>query len=94
MKIIKTTKTPKQLEKYFKGAANHRRIEILLLVAESENISVEDIADSLNCNIKTISAHIQKLAQSGLVNKRYQGRIVLHSLSPYGRRFVKFITTF
>lgn len=88
------TKTAKQLERHFKGIANHRRIDILKLIAENEGISLENIADSLECNIKTISEHTRKLVQAGLVNKKYQGRVVAHFLSPYGRTFYKFITTF
>jgi len=34
------------------------------------------------------------LVQAGLLNKRYQGRSVIHSLSPYGEKFIKFIKTF
>ncbi|MEW5805177.1 MAG: winged helix-turn-helix domain-containing protein [Patescibacteria group bacterium] len=87
-------KTSKQLERHFKGIANHRRIEILLLIKNTEGITVEEIADRLNCNIKTISEHTRRLVQAGLVNKKYQGRNVLHSLSPYGHELVKFIITF
>ncbi len=29
-------KTAKQLERYFKGVANHRRLEILLLVVKND----------------------------------------------------------
>ncbi len=87
-------KTAKQLERHFKGVANHRRIEILLLVAKNEGISLEGIAEILNCNIKTISEHTRRLVQAGLLNKKYQGRLVIHSLSPYGKRFVQIIKTF
>ncbi|MFA5954644.1 MAG: winged helix-turn-helix domain-containing protein [Patescibacteria group bacterium] len=87
-------KTGKQLERYFKGAANHRRLEILLLINKRDGITVEQIAEALQCNIKTISEHTRRLVHAGLVNKVYQGRSVAHSLSPYGKRFVAFIKTF
>ena len=87
-------KTPKQLERYFKGAANHRRIEIIFLIAQNKDISLEGIAEMLDCNVKTISEHTKKLVQAGLANKKYKGREVQHSLSPYGNRFLKFIKTF
>jgi len=87
-------KTAKQLERYFKGAANHLRLEILLLIAGSDGITLEKIAETLNCNIKTISEHTRRLVQAGLLNKKYQGRAVAHSLSPYGKNFVRFIKTF
>ena len=87
-------KTAKQLERHFKGMANHRRIEILRLVHKSEGIDLEQIARKLECNIKTISEHTRRLVHAGLLNKKYQGRQVLHSLSPYGKNFLNFIKTF
>jgi predicted transcriptional regulator len=87
-------KTAKQLERYFKGAANHWRIEILCLVDKNKDMALEDIADALNCNIKTISEHARRLNQAGLLNKKYQGRQVGHSLSPYGKRFIRFMKIF
>ena len=87
-------KTSKQLERHFKGAANHHRIDILLLVSKNPNMAVDGIAEKLNKNFKTISEHTRRLAQAGLLNKKYQGRSVIHSLSPYGEKFVKFIETF
>jgi len=93
-KIGMKTKTAKQLERHFKGMANHHRIKILRLIAESEGISLENIAKSLNCNFKTISEHTRKLVHAGLVNKKYYGRTVAHTLSPYGKIFYKFIINF
>jgi len=90
----KQTKTAKQMERHFKGVANHRRIEIIMLIAAGEGIALEDIADNLSCNIKTISEHTRRLVQAGLVNKQYRDRRVLHTLSPYGKTFFKFLTTF
>jgi predicted transcriptional regulator len=87
-------KTPKQFERHFKGVANHRRIDILLLVSKNSGITVEGIAENLNKNFKTISEHTRRLVQAGLLNKNYQGRSVIHSLSPYGEKFIKFIKTF
>ncbi|MDO8522427.1 MAG: helix-turn-helix transcriptional regulator [bacterium] len=87
-------KTPKQLERYFKGSANHRRIAILLIVENNKDITVEKIADSLSANFKTISQHTRSLVHAGLLNKTYHGRQVAHSLSPYGKSFVRFFKTF
>ena len=88
-------KTPEQLERNFKGVANHRRIEVLLLVSKVENISLNGIAEKLECNFKTLSEHTRKLVQAGLLNKRHTSDgAVRHSLSPYGKKFVKFIESF
>ncbi|MDP3954362.1 MAG: helix-turn-helix transcriptional regulator [bacterium] len=87
-------KTPKQLERYFKGAANHWRIAILFLVYDNDGIDVIGIAKKLSGNFKTISQHTKSLVHAGLLNKKYKGRQVVHSLSPYGKSFLKFIKTF
>ncbi len=87
-------KTSKQLERHFKGVANHRRIAILMLVFKNEGITLEQIAESLDCNLKTISEHTRRLAHAGLLNKSYKGRKVEHSVSPYGKIFCLFINQF
>ncbi len=87
-------KTGKQLERHFKGAANHYRIEILRLVSRMQGVTVEDIARELDANFKTISQHTRSLVQSGLLEKTYRGRMVEHTLSPYGKKFTAFIATF
>jgi DNA-binding MarR family transcriptional regulator len=87
-------KTPKQLERYFKGAANHRRLEILFLIRRKNDLTLDKISKILGCNIKTISGHTSRLLQAGLLNKKYRGREVVHSLSPYGQLFVDFAKSF
>jgi len=82
------------MQRHFKGMANHHRIEILLLVEKEEGITVDEIATSLGANFKTISQHTRYLVQAGLIKKRYKGRRVAHSLSPYGKLFVQFIKKF
>jgi DNA-binding MarR family transcriptional regulator len=90
----KRHKSAKQMERHLKGVANHRRIEILFLIAKNKGITVEDIAEKLDCNVKTISEHTRRLVQAGLVRKDSRGRNVIHELSPYGKILHKFLTTF
>lgn len=87
-------KTSKQIEKHVKGIANHRRIDILFLISQSRGLTLENISEALDCNFKTVSGHTVKLVSAGLVDKRYYGTSVIHSLSPYGKIFVKFISEF
>ena len=87
-------KTSRQLERYFKGMANHKRIDILRLIAENEGITVDGICQELDINFKTISEHTRRLVQAGLVNKKYRGRQVEHYLSPYGKKFLEFMSSF
>ena len=87
-------KTAKQMERHFKGLANHWRISILLAVSRNPNMTLDNITEYLDANMKTISEYTRKLVQAGLLNKKYQGRSVTHTLSPYGKKIVDFIKSF
>ena len=87
-------KTAKQMERHLKGVANHYRIEILLLIAERNGITLEDIVETLGANEKTIGEHTRRLYQAGLINKKYRGKFVEHTTSHYGKTFVRFLQSF
>lgn len=79
------------MERHLKGVSNHYRIQILLLIAEREKITLEDIVKTLKANEKTIGEHTRRLFQAGLINKKYRDKFVEHTLSPYGKEFVRFL---
>ena len=87
-------KTAKQMERHLKGIANHYRIEILLLVAQRDGITLGDIVETLGANGKTIGEHTRRLYQAGLIQKKYRGKFVEHALSPYGKTFIRFLKAF
>ncbi len=87
-------KTAKQMERHLKGMANHYRIEILMLIGGREGITLEDIVDTLEANEKTLGEHTRRLYLAGLINKKYRGKFVEHTLSPYGKTFVRFLKSF
>lgn len=87
-------KTAKQMERHLKGISNHYRIEILLLIANGNGITLEGIVEKIKANEKTIGEHTRRLSNAGLINKKYRGKYVEHSLSPYGRTFVQFLKQF
>ena len=82
------------MERHLKGMANHYRIAILLTIAGEEGITLEGIIGNLHANPKTIGEHTRRLFQAGLLNKKYKGNFVEHSLSPYGKIFVSFLKSF
>lgn len=84
----------KKIEKIVKGFANHRRIQILELLDKTSNLSVDEISQNLNVGFFTISDHIRKLADAGLVEKNYKGRFVLHSLTKRGKYILSFCKMF
>lgn len=53
-------KNSKQLERHFKGIANHRRIDILFLVKAKEGITLDEITDNIKVNFRTISEHTRR----------------------------------
>lgn len=93
-KFMAKVKTAKQMERHLKGMANHYRIEILFLVAEREGITLEEIVETLGANEKTVGEHTRRLFLAGLIDKKYLGKYVQHSLSPYGKIFVRFLKSF
>jgi DNA-binding MarR family transcriptional regulator len=87
-------KTSKQLERYFKGASNHRRLDIIRLLSTKGGLTLEGVAGYLDCHMTTVSEHTRRLVQAGLVDKKNCGRSVEHTLSPYGRKFMRFLKEF
>jgi len=77
-----TTTNYRKIERVVKGFANHRRIQILNLLSEESELSVDDIAEELNLGYENASDHIRKLAIAGLVMKRSDGTSVRHKLTP------------
>lgn len=82
------------MERHLKGMANHHRINILLLVAEREGITLDSIATTLDANEKTIGEHTRRLLVAGLLSKNHHGKYVEHKLTPYGKTFVRFLKSF
>ena len=81
----------RKLERLVKGYANHRRIQIMDLLHSEPELSVEEVADKLSVNFKTISEHIRRLATSGLVLKRSEGNCVRHKLTSRAQSILKFL---
>lgn len=87
-------KTAKQMERHLKGVANHYRIQILQTVADNEGVTLDGIIQEIGANQKTLGEHTRRLHQAGLINKKYSAKFVEHSLSPYGKVFVRFLRIF
>lgn len=84
-------KTNRELERIIKGFANHRRLQILILLQKEPELSVQEIAEKLKSEFKNISAHINKMAVSGLLMKRSDSKSVRHKLTQRGNIILKFV---
>ena len=87
------SKQTRELEKTVKGFANHRRIEILMLLEKKPDLSVFEVTEELEINFRTASQHIRRLTNSELVWKTNDGNYVRHALSPLGKTILKFLRT-
>jgi len=83
------SKEIKRIERVFKGVSNHWRIRILELISQKPDLSLDEIVEIIKGNYQTIAEHVRRLYAAGLVTKKYQGRRVIHRLSPYGEKIIK-----
>lgn len=83
----------KRLERVVKGFANHRRIEILELLALHPDLCVGQICDALKIEIRTASEHLRRLVIAGLLVRRYEGREVKHNLTGRAQDILRFLDT-
>jgi predicted transcriptional regulator len=78
----------RQLERVFKGVANHRRIEILQLLQAEPRLSLWQIRERVPMGRQTACEHVRRLALARLVRKKYRGREVEHTLAPLGHKIL------
>jgi len=83
----------KTLERILKGAASHRRIQVMDLLQKQPELSVSEIADHLSIDFRTTSEHLRKLALSGIVMRRNDGAAVRHALTNRGNTILLFCRT-
>ena len=88
------SKELKKFERIFKGVANHWRLKILFCINDNNQINLKDLTEKIKGQYQTISEHVRVLEHSGLIYKKYKGRFILHSISPYGTSILKFIKIF
>jgi len=84
----------KKIEKEVKAFANHRRIQVLELLDREKNLSVNKISQILGVGFFTISDHIRKLYDTGLVEKKNKGRFVINNISNKGKKVLSFCKMF
>ncbi len=83
--------TSRKTERIVKGFANHRRIDMLKLIKNRPELSLNEVSSELRVNLKTASEHLRRLAIAGLILKRNRGQNVLHKVSPLGDDILKFL---
>lgn len=89
--VRKESSRSRKLERIVKGFANHRRIEMLELLGRKPELSLGEVSEALEIELKTASEHLRRLALAGLVLKRHAGRVVHHALTPRADIILKFL---
>lgn len=89
--VRKASSRSRKLERIVKGFASHRRIEMLELLARKPELSLGEVSEALEIQLKTASEHLRRLALSGLVIKRHAGRVVHHALAPRAKPILKLL---
>lgn len=83
--------TFRQLERVVRGFFNHRRIQMLTVLAATPELNVVTLGRLCGVDIRTVSEHTHKLVRGGLVRKRAKGWRVLHTVSPRGFDVLRFL---
>lgn len=76
-----------------RAAGNHRRIEMLVILSDHPELSVSEIAERLQINMKTASEHMRRLTIAGFVMKRSQGKNIRHKITTRGQNVLTFLRT-
>ena len=81
----------RKLERIIKGFSNHRRLQVLELLEKEPELSVQEVSEKLKSEMKNISAHITKMAVTGLLMKRSDSKSIRHKLTKRGIVILKFV---
>lgn len=82
-----------QLERIVRGFSNHRRIQIMTLLKADPDMNLRALATACGTNLKTVSAHTNRLAAAGLIMKQSRGLHVVHALTSRGKDTLSFLKT-
>ncbi len=88
---MRTKKEPLAQADVFRGLAHEHRVELLKLLGKKPYLTLDEIADTLDVNYKTIAGHLKRMELSGLVHKQQEGSSVEHSLTARGTKIFRFL---
>jgi len=74
--------------KTFNALSSDTRVRILKLLKEKK-MNLSEISRSLDMSKSSVSEHMEKLLEAGLVAKNRHGKWVYYSLTDLGRRVVE-----
>ena len=72
------------LERVIKGFANYRRLQMLFLISEKPNLSIDEIAARMKLGYMNTSDHLRRMLLAGLLIKKNEGVTAHYQLSQRG----------
>ncbi len=79
---MKNLQEYRRVERVVKGFANCRRLQILELLKNKPELSIENISAHIKSGYENTSDHLRKMNAAGLLFKRNKGPSVLYKLTP------------
>ena len=81
MRTFPEKETMEHIAQLFKGFADPTRVHILYLLAEKQELCVNDIAEAVQISQSAISHQLRLLKQMHLIKFRREGKNLLYSLA-------------
>lgn len=73
-------------------AGDPNRIKILCTIFDTKKLCVTDLAEKLNLSVATVSHHLQKLADEGMLEPIREGKMICYQLNE--TEFIKDLKNF
>ncbi len=86
-------RSKKDLAEVAKGFSHAKRINILLRIAKTPDMSLEEISANSEIPYKTAAVHIRRLERSGLIRRKRENQHVNHSITPLGEQVLEFLSS-
>lgn len=67
--------------KIFKAVSNERRVKIIRMLGKKDEMTVISIANELKISVPSVSKHLLKLENVGLLKKRQTSKWIYYSLN-------------
>ena len=80
-----------KLERFCNSFASRKRIEILYLLSQKDNLTLDEITEKIHTVKQNASLHTFKLLNQGLIAKRQNKRNVEHIITKRGLFVLDFI---
>jgi DNA-binding transcriptional ArsR family regulator len=82
------------LEKIFRAMGNRKRLEILRLLSQKRELSLNVLSDRIKLSPKATFGHVNRLFQLGILEKERQGNNMFYKISRSPPKLVRTLFAF